>query len=337
MVQTTKSDAIKQKLSIKGIWKLLKESITGFNNDKVFKLSGSLAYFTIFSIGPMLLVIIFFANIFYGREAIEGTIYGQIKGFVGPDAALQIQAIIKSASLSGKSKLTAIIGFATLLIGTTTVFAEIQDSINMIWNLKTKPEKGWIKMILNRLLSFSIVVGLAFLLLVSLIINGLLEALGDRLGHMFPQLTVMFLYIFNLILTFIVITLLFAIIFKVLPDAKIKWKDVLIGAIVTAVLFMLGKFGISYYIGSSNIGSSYGAAGSIIILLLWVYYSAIILYFGAEFTRAYAAHFGNRIYPSSYAVWIKHVDIEEENGTLKQVEKEKKDDNEHTPDSVKVT
>ena len=336
MTQAKPSET-KRKLSLKGIWKLIKDSLEGFNNDKVFKLSGSLAYFTIFSIGPMLLVIIFFADIFYGREAVEGTIYGQIKGFVGPEAAAQIQEIIRNASMSGKSRVTAIIGFITLIVGATTVFAEIQDSINMIWNLKTKPEKGWIKFVLNRLLSFSIVVGLAFVLLVSLIINGIMEAFGNRLSHIFPDMTVIVIYIINLILTFIVITSLFATIFKALPDAKIKWRDVMIGAIVTALLFMLGKFGITYYIGSSNIGSTYGAAGSLIILLLWVYYSAIILYYGAEFTRAYAVHFGNRIYPNSYAVWIKHVDIEEENGTLKQQEKEKKVENDQSPDNIKVT
>lgn len=328
---------MQNKLSLKGIWKLIKESAAGFNNDKVLKLSGALAYFTIFSIGPMLLVIIFFADIFYGREAVEGTVYGQIQGFVGSDAALQIQEIIKNASLSGKNTVTAVIGFITLIIGTTTVFAEIQDSINTIWNLKTKPEKGWIKMLLNRLLSFSIVVSLAFLLLVSLIINGLMEALGERLTTMFPDVAVIIIYIVNLILTFVVITLLFSIIFKVLPDARIKWRDVLVGAIATAILFMMGKFGITYYIGSSNIGSTYGTAGSLIVILLWVYYSSIILYFGAEFTKAYAAHYGKRIYPNSYAVWIKNIEVEEENGTLKQQEQEKKEDNQSTPENVKVT
>ena len=332
----TKKSNTRSKISFKGVWRLVKESFIGFDDDKVLKLSGSLAYFTIFSIGPMLLVIIFLADIFYGREAVEGTIYGQISGFVGPAAAAQIQEIIKNASMSGKSTLTAIVGFITLIIGTTTVFAEIQDSINSIWNLKTKPEKGWIKLILNRLLSFSIVVGLAFILLVSLIINGIMEAFGNRIALMFPELAVLVIYIVNLILTFAVITLLFATIFKVLPDAKIKWKDVIIGAIVTALLFMLGKFGITYYIGSSNIGSIYGAAGSIVILLLWVYYSAIILYYGAEFTKAYATHFGNRIYPTSYAVWIKHVDIEEENKTLKQEEREKKHDNNQAPDNITI-
>jgi membrane protein len=328
---------MKKKITVKGIWQLLKDSFKGFSNDRVFKLSGSLAYFTVFSIGPMLLVIIFFADLFYGREAVEGTIYGQIKGFVGPGAAAQIQEIIKNASLSGKSNITAIIGFVTLIIGATTVFAEIQDSINTIWNLKSKPERGWLKMILNRLLSFSIVVSLAFLLLVSLIVNGLMEALGNRLQDIFPGVAVILIYIVNLLLTFIVITFLFGIIFKVLPDAKIKWKDVLTGSVTTAILFMIGKFGITFYIGSSHIGSTYGTAGSIVIILVWIYYSAIILYFGAEFTKAYAATYGNRIYPNDYAVWIKHIDVEEENGTLKQQEQQKKEEDDKTGDNIKVT
>jgi membrane protein len=326
-----------KKAKIKKIGQLLKDTVMGFNNDRVFKLSGSLAYFTVFSIGPMLIVAIFFADIFYGREAIEGTIYHQINDFVGNQAAAQIQDIIRNATLSGKSTLTAIIGFVTLLVGATTVFAEIQDSINLIWNLKTKPEKGWIKMLLTRLLSFSIVVSLGFLSLVSLIINGLIEALGNHLKKAFPELAVIVIYGVNLIITFVVITLLFAIIFKVLPDAKIKWKDVMVGSVATAILFMLGKFGITFYIGSSNIGTTYGTAGSLVILLVWVYYSAIILYFGAEFTKAYAVHFGTRIYPNQYAVWIKHVDIEEESGTLKQQELQKKVENETTGDDVKVT
>ena len=328
---------MKKKMTFKGVWQLLKDSFNGFSTDKVFKLSGSLAYFTVFSIGPMLLVIIFFADLFYGREAVEGTVYGQIKGFVGPNVAAQVQEIIKNASLSGKRNITAIIGFVTLIIGATTVFAEIQDSINTIWNLKSKPERGWLKMILNRLLSFSIVVSLAFLLLVSLIVNGLMEALGNRLQNIFPGVAVILIYIVNLLLTFIVITLLFGIIFKVLPDAKIKWKDVLTGAVTTAILFMIGKFGITFYIGSSHIGSTYGTAGSIVIILVWIYYSAIILYFGAEFTKAYAATYGNRIYPNDYAVWIKHIDVEEENGTLKQQEQQKKEEDDKTGDNIKVT
>lgn len=314
---------MKKKLTLKGIWQILKEAGAGFSDDKVMKLSGSLAYFTIFSIGPLILIIIFLANLFWGREAVEGSIYGQIKGFVGPDAALQIQDIIKNAAISGKSTFTAVIGIITLVIGATGVFAEIQDSINTIWGLKPKPKKGLIKMILTRLLSFSVVVSLGFLLLVSLIINAVIEAMINKLMSIFPEGAVVLGYIINLVVTFGVTTLLFAIIFMVLPDAKIKWKDVLIGAMVTTVLFMIGKFAISFYIGTSNVGSTYGAAGSLVVILLWVYYSSVILYFGAEFTKAYAANFGSHIEPNDYAVWIKQVEVEESGGSLKDNQQNK--------------
>lgn len=327
---------MKKKINIKGILQILKESFHGFIDNKILKLSGALAYFTVFSLGPMLIVIIFFADIFYGRQAIEGSIYLQMKNFIGPAAALQIQEIIKNASLSGKTSFTAIIGFITLLIGATSVFSEIQDSINTIWNLKAKPKKGWLKILVNRLLSFSVVVGLGFLLLVSLIVTALLEALSNRLYHVFPNITVVVVYIVNLILTLIVTTLLFAVIYKVLPDAKIKWKDVLIGSITTALLFMLGKFGITFYIGSSDIGSTYGTAGSLVVLLIWIYYSAIILYFGAEFTKAYAAMYGSRIEPDQYAVWITQIEVEDGKGTLKKHEEMKKEENEITGDNVKI-
>lgn len=309
---------MRKKLTPKGIWNLVKQAGSGFMDDKVLKLSGSLAYLTVFSIGPLIIVVIFIADLVWGRAAIEGTIYGQLKGLLGPDASVQVQDIIKNAAVSNKGTLAAIIGIITLVFSSTAVFAEIQDSINTIWNLKPKPKKGWLKMIMNRLLSFSVVISLGFLLLVSLVINGLIEAMSQRLYLMFPDLAVAVVYIINLAITFAVISFLFAIIFKVLPDAKIGWRDVITGAMVTAVLFMLGKFGITFYIGSSNVGSTYGAAGSLVILLLWVYYSSVILYFGAEFTKAYAAEFGHRIYPNHYAVWIKQVEVEQESGSLQQ-------------------
>lgn len=324
------------KLTPKAIWKLLQASFKGFSDDKILKLSGALAYFTVFSLGPMLIVVIFFANLFYGREAVEGGVYGQIKDFVGADAALQIQSIIKNASLSGKSNITAIVGFVTLLVGATSVFSEIQDSINMIWNLKPKPKKGWLKMLINRLLSFSVVIGLGFLLLVSLVVSGLVEALSNHLYHIFPDIAVAVVYIINLVITLVVTTLLFGVIFKVLPDARIKWKDVLTGALTTAILFMIGKFAISFYIGKSNIGSTYGTAGSLVVILLWIYYSSIILYFGAEFTKAYAARYGSHIEPNQYTVWIKQVEVEEENGSLKEQEQKKKQENESTGDHITV-
>ena len=325
-----------KKLTPKGVWNLIKGAGNCFLENRVLKLSAALAYYTVFSLGPMIIVIIFLADLFYGRQAIEGTVYGQLSGLIGPAAATQVQETIKNSALSNQGSVMAVVGFVTLLIGATSVFAEIQDSINMIWGLKAKPKKGWLKMLVNRLLSFSVVVSLGFLLLVSLIVNGLLESLMGRLKQAFPDLTVVVVYIINLVITFAVITSLFGIIFKVLPDAKIKWKDVLVGAMATAGLFMAGKFLITYYIGTSDVGSAYGAAGSLVVLLLWVYYSAVILYFGAEFTKIYAAHYGSRIHPNHYAVWIKQVEVEEEKGSLKQMEEKKKIQNETTPDNVKV-
>ena len=317
-----------KKFSFKGLWTVLKKAGSGFVEDNVMKLSASLAYYTVFSMGPLLIVIIYLCSLFFGREAIEGTIYGQISSFVGSDTAKQLQDIIKNASIGDKGNVAAIIGIITLLIGATTVFAEIQDSINSIWGIKPKPKRGWLKLLVNRLLSFSIIITLGFLLLVSLGISYIVEALSDRLARAFPDVTVVLFYIFNLLLSLVVISTLFAVIFKVLPDAKIKWRDVIAGAIATALLFMLGKFGISFYIGQSDVGSTYGAAGSLVVLLVWVYYSSIILYFGAEFTKAYAVEFGSEIHPNNYAVITRQVEIEEEGKSVQQKEKKKEIDKE---------
>lgn len=299
-----------EKISFKGMWEVLKCSFSGFNDDKVTKLSGSLAYYTIFSLAPLLIIIISLCGLFLGREAVEGQIYAQLTSFVGPDTASQLQEIIKNASLAGKSQVAAIIGGVTLLLGATTVFAEIQDSINSIWGLKPKPKKGWLKLIQNRFLSFSVIISLGFLLLVSLGISYLIDLFSDRLNGYFPNVAVIVFYVINLAITFAVTTLIFGVIFKVLPDATIKWKDVVAGAIATALLFMLGKLGISFYISKSDVGSTYGTAGSLVVLLLWIYYSSLILYFGAEFTKAYAVKYGSNIYPNHYAVTTKTVEVE---------------------------
>jgi membrane protein len=328
---------MREKITFKGIWEVLKKSFSGFSDDKVMKLSASLAYYTVFSIGPMIIVIIYVAGLIYGREAVQGTIFGQIQGLVGSSAAAQIQAMIKNASLQSEGNFAFIIGIITLVIGATGVFAEIQDSINQIWNLKPKPKKGWLKMLQDRLLSFSVIISLGFILLVSLLINGVLEILMDRLQARFPNITVVVVYIVNLLVTFLIISTLFGVIFKVLPDAVIRWKDVMTGSMVTAVLFMMGKFAITYYIGRSDVGSTYGAAGSLVVLLLWVYYSSVILYFGAEFTKAYAAKYGSPIHPRPWAVWVKNVEVEEKHGSLKEQEQKKEQQNEQTGDHIKVT
>jgi len=298
------------KLSFKGMWEVFKNAFKGFDEDKVTKLSGSLAYYTVFSMGPLLIVIISLCGLFLGREAVEGKIYGQLAGFVGSDTALQLQQIIKNASLAGKSKVAAIIGGIVLLVGSTTVFAEIQDSINSIWGLRPKPKRGWVKLLQNRFLSFSVIVGLGFLLLVSLGVSSIIDMFSSYLSNRFPEITLVVFYIINVLITLCVTTVIFAVIFKVLPDASIKWKDVFAGAVATAILFMLGKFGISFYISKSSVGTTYGAAGSLVVLLLWVYYSALILYFGAEFTKAYAIKYGSNIYPNQYAVTTKTIEVE---------------------------
>jgi membrane protein len=313
-----------KKITFKGLWEVLKNSFTGFMDDNVTKLGGSLAYFTVFSVGPMLVVIISVCGIFLGREAIEGEIYAQLEGFLGKDTAAQLQDIIKKAAVSGKSNVAAIIGVATLLLGATSIFAEIQDSINRIWGIKAKPKKGWLKIIQNRFLSFSVIISLGFLLLVSLAVTSVLDGFNQRLQAAFPDVTVVLFYVINQVVTFTVITILFGVIFKVLPDAKIKWKDVMAGSMLTALLFMLGKFGISFYISKTEVGSTYGAAGSLAVLLVWIYYSSLILYFGAEFTKAYAMQFGGAIYPSEYAITVKEVEIENGKDSIQTNEKKKK-------------
>jgi membrane protein len=310
------------KVSAKGLWQVLKQSAVNFMSDRVPKLSASLAYYTIFSFGPMIIVIIYLSGLFWGKQAIQGAILEQISALVGIEAAQQIQDLIQNAAISTNNKLAAIIGFIALFLSATTVFSEIQDTINMIWNLKAKTRKGWKKMLLNRLLSFAIIATLGFLLLVSLIINIVIESLMDRLQDYFPGGSVIMLYAINLGFTFIVISLLFATIFKVLPDAVIRWKDVAVGAVFTAALFMIGKFLITFYIGRSDVGSTYGTAGSLVVLLLWVYYSTIILYFGAEFTKAYATKYGSEIKPNDYAVLIQTVQIESRKTSVQQNESE---------------
>ncbi|WP_421942555.1 YihY/virulence factor BrkB family protein [Pedobacter sp.] len=300
----------KKKITIKGIWEILKASFTGFGDHKVTKLSGSLAYYTVFSMAPLLVVIISLCGIFLGREAAEGQIYRQLDGFLGKDTAYQLQQIVKTAYLNGKSTVAFIVGLATLLIGATTVFGDIQDSINHIWGLKPKPKRGWLKMLQNRFLSFSVIISLGFVLLVSLAVTSVLDAFSSRLQARFEDVSVIIFYVLNQAITLAVISLIFGVIFKVLPDAIIKWRDVILGSVVTAILFMIGKFAISIYIGQSNVGSTYGAAGSLVILLLWTYYSSIILYFGAEFTKAYAIAYGSEIHPSHYAVTTREVEIE---------------------------
>jgi membrane protein len=286
------------------IWFLLKNTFNDFIDDNAIKLSAALSYYTIFSLPPLLLIIISISGIFFGADAVRGEIFGQINLLVGNEAALQIQNTIKNVTLSNSNVFATTIGVILLLIGASGVFAEIQDSINYIWGIKAKPNRGIVKYIYNRLMSFSMIGSVGFLLLVGLIVNSLIDILNKRLAIIFPVDTVILFYIINTLIVFVIITILFSIIYKTLPDGKIALRDSLIGASFTAFLFMIGKFAIGFYLGSYNIATVYGAAGSIIIILVWVYYSAIILYFGAEFTKVYALTHGQKIIPNAYSIQI---------------------------------
>jgi membrane protein len=291
------------------IFHLLVDSGSAFNEDNALKLSASLSYYTLFSMAPMLLIIISICSIFFGQEAVQGEVYRYITQWVGSEAALQIQTMIKNGRLSNQSWTVSTVGGIALLIGATGIFIEIQDSINLIWRVKPKPKRGWLKFLTNRAISFSLIVSLGFLMLVSLTLNTLFDLLFNRLEHMYPFFAVYGVYVFNLGIILLVITLLFAIVFKVLPDGEPHWKDAFVGAGFTAVLFLLGKFLIATYLSKVSVSTTYGSSGAIVIILLWVNYSSVILYFGAEFTKVYATRYGRPIIPDAYAVLVEHREI----------------------------
>jgi membrane protein len=292
-------------------WLVLRQAGSEFLTDNGMKLSASLSYYTIFSLGPVLILLISFAGILFGKDAVKGKLFYQINGLVGNSAALQIQQIIQNIEQSQYTTSGAILGIIILIIGATGVFAEIQDSINYIWSLKAKPKKSWLKLLINRLLSFSLIVSFGFILMVSLAIHAVMDLLYDTLARLFKDTIVLIFQAVNYVILFAVITTLFAIIFKVLPDGKIRWRDSYVGAVFTAILFMIGKFLIGFYLGQSSIGDTFGAAASIIIILVWVYYSSIILYFGAEFTKVYTLDYGHGIKPDETAVFIVKQEVKE--------------------------
>ncbi len=298
------------KAYFKKIWKILVATFMGFIDDNGLKLSASLAYYTIFSMAPLLILTISLVGLVWGHDAATNKLYPQIAHYVGAQAATQIQEVLKNLQLSGKSVTAVVVGVITLLIGASSTFVEIQDSLNMIWRVKAKPKKGWLKLIQNRFLSFSLIITLGFLMLASLLINFLLSALRSWIANFIHSVTSVLLSAISLASSFIIISVLFGIIFKFLPDVKIRWKDVRTGAFFTAALFMVGQYAISLYIKYAAATSAYGAAGSILVILVWIYYTAAILYIGAEFTQVYAEAIGCRIEPAEYAVFIQQTEVE---------------------------
>ncbi|TDS17156.1 YihY/virulence factor BrkB family protein [Sphingobacterium paludis] len=306
-------ETIGQKL--KGFGLLLYGTINDFLDDKCLKKSASLAYYTVFSIGPLILILIWALGFFYGSQLDSPTgardeIMGELNQLFGNDIANMLDSAIKRISFESKNSIGVYVGIGALIFSSTTIFVDIQTSINEIWRVKAKPKKGWLKIIFDRLISFSMVIGLGFLLMTSLILSSIIGVLMNFTVRYLPDLDMHLIGMINSVVSFLVITTLFGFIFALLPDAKVRFRDILWGAIFTTLLFLLGKSLISYYLTNNATASSFGAAGSVIILLAFVYYSAAILYFGAEFTKNYAVRYGKGIIPSSYAVLVKQTELE---------------------------
>ena len=280
-------------MKLKNIWPLLKQTFVEWDEDKAPRLAAALSYYTAFSLAPLLVIAIAVAGFFFGEEAARGEIVGQIQGLIGRQAAFAVQELIENTDKLGQSVTAIVIGGITLLIGATGVFGQLQDALNTIWEVKPKPGRFILNIIKDRFFSFTMVLGTSFLLLVSLVVSAALAALDRFFSSLLPGADIIW-QVLNIILSFGVITLLFAVIFKIVPDVKIKWRDVWPGAAGTALLFNLGKLFIGLYLGNNGIGSAFGAAGSLAIILIWVYYSAQILFLGAEFTQVYTRKYGSR-------------------------------------------
>lgn len=301
-------------MKFRAIGMLFKETFFEWLDDNVQRLGAALAYYTVFSLAPLLIIAIAIAGLAFGQEAAQGQIIGQVEDLLGEQGAKAIQGMIESARQPTAGIVASLLGIIMLLFGATGAFAQLQDALNTIWGVTPKPRRGVIGILKDRLLSFLMVIGVGFLLLVSLVLSAGLAALGKFFGNLLPVPEAI-LQIVNFIVSFGVITLLFGMMYKILPDVKIGWSDVWIGAAMTALLFSVGKFLIGLYLGKSGVASAYGAAGSLVLILLWVYYSSQILLFGAEFTFVYANKYGSRIEPSDNAVLInKQIRVEAEQG-----------------------
>jgi membrane protein len=291
-------------MGLKSKLRLLKATFAEYNEDKVPLLAAALAYYTVFSLAPLLLIVIAIAGSVFGEEAARGEIVGQIQGLVGQEGAQVIQDMLQNTQKPNSGGTFAtIFGIVTLLFGATGVFGQLQDALNIIWDVQPEPGRGVKNFIQTRVLSFAMVLVIGFLLLVSLVISAMLAGLSNFFGDMFPGF-ILGGQILNVLISFGTITLLFASIYKFLPDVHVPWRNLWVGAAVTALLFTIGKSLIGLYLGNSSVGSTYGAAGSLVVILLWVFYSAQILLLGAEFTQVYSKFQGSPIRPAKHAVRI---------------------------------
>ena len=290
-------------MSPKQVWRVFKDAFGEWSKDNASRLAAALAYYTIFSIAPLLILVIAIAGLFFDSAAVRDQLMGQIQALVGGDGAEFLQTVLDNANRPGEQSgwLASAISIGLLIVGATGVLTQLQTALNTVWNVKVNPEMGFWGLIHKRVLSFGMVLGIGFILLVSLMLSAVVAGFSNYLHNIAPGLD-SFSQLLSFFVSFGVTTLVFALIFKFVPDVEISWGDVWFGGIVTALLFSLGKVLIGLYLGNSSFGSTYGAAGSVIILLAWVFYSAQILFFGAELTQVYARRFGSQITPNDYAV-----------------------------------
>lgn len=290
-------------LRFKNIYPVLKTAFKRWMTKDPFRESAVIAYYAIFSLPGLLVVILTLAGYFFSRDAVNNQLSAQFTSTMGPDTAEQIQKIINEASGTKTTVWATIIGIITIIVGATGVFAQFQKSLNTIWEVKADASKSGIwSLVKVRLFSFGLIVTIAFLMIVSLVFSAVLSALGNWVSGHFSDSLLVILQVVNFVLSLLILAVLFALMYKFLPDAKIKWQHVWIGAIVTALLFDVGKFALGLYFGKANPGTGYGAAGSIILIMLWVSYTSMIVFYGAEFTRAYADKFNGRVAPNKIAM-----------------------------------
>jgi membrane protein len=274
------------------LWAILKETVREANEDKVPMLGAALAFYSMLSVGPLLLIVIALAGVAFGHDMVSSYIMAEIKRLVGPAGAIAVQIVLTSTPSLKGSIIFTLVGIVTLIVSSTGFFAQLQDALNTIWNAEGKPHGDVAGFVRKRLLSFAMILGIGILLMMALVVSAVLSVLGTMFGNIF---TAVVLHVLNIIATFGVVTLLFAMIFNILPDVSIKWRDVWVGAGMTAVLFTVGKFLIGLYLGRSVLGSTYGAAGSVIVFMVWIYYSTQIFLLGAEFTQVYARYMGSSV------------------------------------------
>jgi membrane protein len=299
-----KKNRIMRLLKFTEIKELLVETGKRWMEANAFRQSAAISYYTIFAIPGLMIIIIWAAGLFFGEEAVRGEISNQISGMIGSGTAESVEEITKESSVEGDSSwFMKILGIGALVFGATTLFFQLQQSLNYLWDVEAAPENNLKKLLLDRASSLGLILVIAFLLLISLVISSLISVLSGFISGQFGDEVIVLVKVFDFVLSIAIISLLFAVMFKVLPDVEIQWKSVWVGAIVTAVLFTIGKELLGFYFGIADPSSSFGAAGTIILLILWVNYSCLILFFGAEFTQVYAKKFGHPIKPSSHAKW----------------------------------